>query len=90
MKKVTAEIIEKNRFLVTVEVEDDATEDDIYNAIEEAYMEDDYRVIEQYVYDITNIKVCVKNDRLQKIIRSLTDHSRRVSKTLSLRKLPVC
>lgn len=57
MKKVTAEIIEKNRFLVTVEVEDDAAEDDIYNAIEEAYMEDDYENIEQYIYDITNIKV---------------------------------
>lgn len=60
MKKVTAEIIEKKRFLVTVEVEDDATEDDIYNAIEEAYMEDDYENIEQYIYDITNIKVCEK------------------------------
>ena len=60
MKKVTAEIIEKNRFLVTVEVEDDATEDDIYNAIGEAYMEDDYENIEQYIYDITNIKVCEK------------------------------
>lgn len=60
MKKVTAEVIEKNRFLVTVEVEDDATEDDIYNAIEEAYMEDDYENIEQYIYDITNIKVCEK------------------------------
>lgn len=57
MKKVTAEIIEKNRFLVTVEVEDDATEDDIYNAIEEAYMEDDYENIEQYIQEITDIKV---------------------------------
>jgi hypothetical protein len=57
MKKVTAEIIEKNRFLVTLVVEDDYTEKDIYNAIEEAYMDDDYKVIEQYVHDITNIKV---------------------------------
>lgn len=57
MKKVTAEIIEKNRFLVTLEVEDDYTEEDIYNAIEEAYMEDDYENIEQYIYEITNIKV---------------------------------
>lgn len=60
MKKVTAEIIEKNRFLVTVEVKDNATDDDIYNAIEEAYMEDDYENIEQYIYEITNIKVCEK------------------------------
>lgn len=56
MKKVTAEIIEKNRYLVTVEVKDNATEDDIYNAIEEAYMEDDYENIEQYIQEITNIK----------------------------------
>ena len=48
MKKVTAEVIEKNRFLVTVEVKDNATEKDIYNAIEDAYMGDDYKVIEQY------------------------------------------
>ena len=38
MKKVTAEVIEKNRYLVTVEVEDNATDGDIYNAIEDAYM----------------------------------------------------
>lgn len=29
MKKVTAEVIEKNRYLVTVEVEDNATDGDI-------------------------------------------------------------
>lgn len=28
MKKVTAEVIEKNRYLVTVEVEDNATDGD--------------------------------------------------------------
>lgn len=60
MKKVTAEVIEKNHFLVTVEVEDNATEKDIYNAIEDAYMVDDYKVIEQFIHDITNIKVCEK------------------------------
>lgn len=57
MKKVTAEIIEKNRFLVTVEVKDNATEEDIYNAIEEAYIDDDYKIIEQYRHDIINIKI---------------------------------
>lgn len=57
MKKVTAEIIEKNRLLVTVEVKDNATEEDIYNAIEEAYMEDDCENIEQYIQEITDIKV---------------------------------
>ena len=58
MKKVTAEVIEKNRYLVTVEVEDNATDDDIYNALEDAYMVDDYKVIEQFIHDIINIKVC--------------------------------
>lgn len=60
MKKVTAEIIETNRYLVTVEVKDNATDKDIYNEIEDAYMGDDYKVIEQYIHDITNIKVCEK------------------------------
>lgn len=63
MKKVTAEVIEKNRYLVTVEVEDNATDDDIYDAIVRAYIWDDTymgdgcKVIEQYIYDVTNIKV---------------------------------
>lgn len=57
MKKVTAEVIEKNRFLVTVEVEDDATESAIYDEIVNAYIEDDYETIEQWIYDVTNIKV---------------------------------
>lgn len=60
MKKVTAEVIEKNHFLVTVEVKDNATEKDIYNAIEDAYMVDDCEAIEQCIYDVTNIKVCEK------------------------------
>lgn len=60
MKKVTAEISETNRYLATIEVEDNATEADIYKAIVEAYIEDDYETIEQYVFDISNIKVCEK------------------------------
>ena len=60
MKKVTAEVIEKNRYLVTVEVEDNATDGDIYDAIVRAYIGDDTymgdscKVIEQYIYDVTN------------------------------------
>jgi hypothetical protein len=63
MKKVTAEVIEKNRYLVTVEVEDNATDGDIYDAIVRAYIGDDTymgdscKVIEQFIYDVTNIKV---------------------------------
>lgn len=54
MKKVTAEVIEKNHFLVTVEVKDNATDGDIYDAIVRAYIGDDTymgdscKVIEQY------------------------------------------
>lgn len=47
MKKVTAEVIEKNRFLVTVKVEDDATESAIYDEIVNAYIADDCEAIEQ-------------------------------------------
>lgn len=57
MKKVTAEVIEKNRFLVTVKGEDDATESAIYDEIVNAYIADDYEAIEQCIYDVTNIKV---------------------------------
>lgn len=57
---MTAEISETNRYLATIEVEDNATEADIYKAIVEAYIEDDYETIEQYVFDISNIKVCEK------------------------------
>ncbi|WP_418808683.1 hypothetical protein [Phascolarctobacterium faecium] len=57
MKKVTAEVIEKNRFLVTVKVEDDATDDDIYDEIVNTYIRDDYEIIEQYIQEITDIKV---------------------------------
>lgn len=56
MKKVTAEIIETTRFKATVEVEDDATEKDIYNEIDLAYI-DDCELIEETFYEITNIKV---------------------------------
>lgn len=57
MKKVTAEVIEKNRFLVTVKVEDDAADDDIYDEIVNTYIRDDYEIIEQYIQEITDIKV---------------------------------
>ena len=57
MKKVTAEVIEKNRYLVTVEVEDNATNEDIEKAINVAYLDDDCEVLEQRLHEITNIKV---------------------------------
>lgn len=56
MKKVTAEIIETNSFLVSLEVEDDYTEEYIYNAVVDACRGKDCKAIEQNI-DITNIKV---------------------------------
>lgn len=56
MKKVTAEIIETNCFLVSLEVEDDYTEEDIYNAVVDAFGGEGCKAIEQNI-DITNIKV---------------------------------
>lgn len=56
MKKIVANVVERNYYQVTVEVEDGATESDIYNAIKEAYMEDDYEIIEQYIFEINDMK----------------------------------
>lgn len=55
--KIAKEVIEKNRFLVTVKVEDDATESAIYDEIVNTYIADDCEAIEQWIYDVTNIKV---------------------------------
>lgn len=38
-------------------VEDDATESAIYDEIVNAYIADDCEAIEQWIYDVTNIKV---------------------------------
>lgn len=42
---------------MTVKVEDDATDDDIYDEIVNTYIRDDYEIIEQYIQEITDIKV---------------------------------
>lgn len=56
MKTVIATVIEKNEYRIEIDVENDATEDEIWNAVKEAYFEDDYNNVDSH-YDITIIKI---------------------------------
>lgn len=59
MKKVIATVIEKNEYEIKLDVENDATEDEIKDVIEEAYMDDDHNMdIVNNTYDIK-----IKNSR---------------------------
>lgn len=59
MKKVIATVIEKNEYRIQIDVENDATEDEIRDIIEEAYLEDDCNMgIVSSTYDIK-----IKNSR---------------------------
>lgn len=56
MKKVIATVIETNEYEIEIDVENDATEDEIWNAVKEAYFEDDYNNVDSH-YDITITKI---------------------------------
>ncbi len=56
MKKVIATVIEKNEYRIKIDVENDATEDEIWDALKEAYLEDDYNNVDSH-YDITITKI---------------------------------
>lgn len=56
MKTVIATVIEKNEYRIEINVENDATEDEIWDAVKEAYFEDDYNNVDSH-YDITIIKI---------------------------------
>jgi hypothetical protein len=59
MKTVIATVIEKNEYRIKIDVENDATEDEIKDVIEEAYMDDDHNMdIVNNTYDIK-----IKNSR---------------------------
>lgn len=59
MKKVIATVIETNEYEIKLDVENDATEDEIRDIIEEAYLEDDCNMgIVSSTYDIK-----IKNSR---------------------------
>lgn len=58
MKKVIATVIEKNEYEIKLDVENDATEDEIKDVIEEAYMDDDHNMdIVNNSYDIKIRKI---------------------------------
>lgn len=56
MKKVIATVIETNEYEIEIDVENDATEDEIWDAVKEAYLEDDYNNVDSH-YDITITKM---------------------------------
>lgn len=47
MKTVIATVIETNEYEIKLDVENDATEDEIKDVIEEAYMDDDHNLLEK-------------------------------------------
>ena len=59
MKTVIVTVIETNEYEIKLDVENDATEDEIKDVIEEAYMDDDHNMdIVNNTYDIK-----IKNSR---------------------------
>lgn len=56
MKTVIATVIEKNEYRIQIDVENDTTEDEIWDALKEAYLEDDYNNVDSH-YDITITKI---------------------------------
>lgn len=60
MKTVIATIIEKNEYKVKIDVEDDATEDEIWDAVEEVYWKGDYNNMAKVD---SNYDIKIKNSR---------------------------
>ena len=60
MKTVIATVIEKNEYEIEIDVENDATEDEIWDAVKKVYLEDDYIYLAKVdsTYDIK-----IKNSR---------------------------
>ena len=58
MKTVIATVIEKNEYEIEIDVENDATEDEIWDAVKKVYLEDDYiylaKVDSNYDININN------------------------------------
>ena len=60
MKTVIATIIEKNEYRIEIDVENDATEDEIWDAVKEVYLEDDYNNMAKVD---SNYDIKIKNSR---------------------------
>ena len=60
MKTVIATVIEKNEYEIEIDVENDATEDEIWDAVKEVYLEDDYNNMAKVD---SNYDIKIKNSR---------------------------
>lgn len=60
MKKVIATVIEKNEYEIEIDVENDATEYEIWDAVEEVYWKDDYKNMAKVD---SNYNIKIKNSR---------------------------
>lgn len=61
MKTVIATVIEKNEYEIEIDVENDATEDEIWDAVKKVYLEDDYYI---YLAKVdSNYDIKIKNSR---------------------------
>ena len=60
MKTVIATVIEKNEYEIEIDVENDATEDEIWDAVKKVYLEDDYIYLAKVD---SNYDIKIKNSR---------------------------
>ena len=60
MKTVIATVIEKNEYEIEIDVENDATEDEIWDAVKKVYLEDDYIYLSKVD---SNYDIKIKNSR---------------------------
>ena len=60
MKTVIATVIEKNEYEIEIDVENDATEDEIWDAVKKVYVEDDYIYLSKVD---SNYDIKIKNSR---------------------------
>ena len=60
MKTVIATVIEKNEYEIEIDVENDATEDEIWDAVKKVYLEADYIYLAKVD---SNYDIKIKNSR---------------------------
>lgn len=60
MKTVIATVIEKNEYEIEIDVENDATEDEIWDAVKKVYLEDDCIYLAKVD---SNYDIKIKNSR---------------------------
>ena len=73
MKTVIATIIEKNEYRIKIDVENDATEDEIWDAVEEVYWKDDYNNMAKVD---SNYNIKIKNKQYPTILNEMYKEDR--------------